>query len=65
MDSPRSTQLLAIMEGYRKLRNLIEAAKVEIEAPRKESTGGEGTFRLLSAVRIYKTECQNAERIYM
>jgi len=44
MDSPKSTQLLAIMEGYRKLRNLIEAAKVEVEAPRKESTRGEGTF---------------------
>ena len=42
MDSPKPTQLIAIMEGYRKLRNLIEAAKVE--APRRESTGGEGTF---------------------
>jgi len=43
MESPKPTQLIAIMEGYRKLRNLIEAAKVETEAPGKEGTGGKGT----------------------
>jgi len=37
MESPKPTQLIAIMEGYRKLRNLIETAKVE--ALGKEGTG--------------------------
>ena len=39
MESPKPTQLIAIKEGYRKLRNLLKAAKVEIEAPGKEGTG--------------------------
>ena len=44
MASPKTTQLITIMEGYRKLRNLIEAAKAEPEAPREEGTGGRGTI---------------------
>ena len=44
MDTPRSTQLLTIMESYRKLRNLIETVTKEVEGPRKESTDGEGAL---------------------
>jgi len=44
MEPPKTTQLITIMEGYRKLRNLIGAAKAETEAPREERTGGRCTI---------------------
>ena len=31
------------MEGYKKLRNLLETTEAETEAPGKEGTGGKGT----------------------